>query len=80
MIILNLKRPKSLPELAKIPALSKYSGNIRLYYETNILKIFLRQLPPGYSTTLTIGCVDSVLYSSSSCSRLVALMVRVTPR
>src|SRR6185369_3511434 len=32
------------------------------------------------STTLTIGCVDSVRYSSSSCSRLVALTVIVTPR
>src|SRR4029077_1550026 len=30
--------------------------------------------------TLTIGCVDSVRYSSSSCSRLVALTVIVTPR
>jgi hypothetical protein len=33
-----------------------------------------------YSTTLTIGCVDSVRYSSSSCSRLVAVTVIVTPR
>ena len=32
------------------------------------------------SATFTIGCVDSVRYSSSSCSRLVAVMVMVTPR
>jgi len=33
-----------------------------------------------YNTTLTIGWVDSVRYSSSSCSRLVAVMVMVMPR
>src|SRR5262245_42855102 len=33
-----------------------------------------------YSTTLTIGCVDRVRYSSSSCSRLVAVTVIVRPR
>lgn len=36
--------------------------------------------PVRYSTTFTIGCVDSVRYSSSSCSRLVAVMVMVSPR
>ena len=33
-----------------------------------------------YSTTFTIGCVLSVRYSSSSCSRLVAVTVNVRPR
>ena len=80
MIIRNLKGPKSMPELAKALRATFTSGKRRLPYERNRPEIFLRQLPPGYSTTLTIGCVDSVLYSSSSCSRLVALMVRVTPR
>ena len=42
-----------------------------------------RNSTPGsvaHSTTLTIGCVDSVRYSSSSCSRLVAVTVIVRPR
>ena len=33
-----------------------------------------------YRTTFTIGWVDSVRYSSSSCSRLVAVTVMVMPR
>jgi len=37
-------------------------------------------LDAHYRTILTIGCVDSVRYSSSSCSRLVAVMVIVMPR
>ncbi len=32
------------------------------------------------STTFTIGCEESARYRSSSCSRLVAVTVRVTPR
>ncbi len=34
----------------------------------------------GYSTTFTIGCEVSARYRSSSCSRLVAVTVIVTPR
>ena len=34
----------------------------------------------AYNTTFTIGCVLSVRYSSSSCSRLVAVTVKVNPR
>src|SRR6185369_7496770 len=40
----------------------------------------LPTLFPPYKTTLTIGWLDNVRYSSSSCSRLVALIVIVTPR
>ena len=40
----------------------------------------MKRLLAHQSTTFTIGCVDSVRYSSSSCSRLVAVTVSVKPR
>lgn len=70
----------SVERVAGIERLSSGRGCLRRPLQPMKPMQQRRYRPRDYSTTLTIGCVLRVRYSSSSCVRLVAVTVIVTPR